>query len=265
MSQDPKAAYARLKELFDKQAREEEQCDPPESRLQPPPYSRHASSPSAPSRVPSSAPSSVPSSVPSSAPSSAPSSNQSAQAKPAVTDWSQIDIRSLSVRDAKKLFAEADAGGEAASKAFKEFMANGGSVAWREAGDLTGLAERALSIAIYRDQKALHEASHRNFEELRAALAGDDAAPIEKLAIDRVVMASKFAYAIDMFIGVCGREAITSAKLVQAQLIAERRVNVALKSLKTAREYCRAANSGSLKLFGSKVLGAEASQAAASA
>lgn len=70
----------RLMRLFEEQSRKQQQCNPPVSRSQAPPHVQPAPPPSA------------------------PSGNRPAVADPAVNDWSQIDILTLSIDNVEKTF-----------------------------------------------------------------------------------------------------------------------------------------------------------------
>jgi hypothetical protein len=174
-------------------------------------------------------------------------------APPPPVDWRHIDPQKLTLDELEKLFAAAHGGDADAAETFGKFMDDGGSALWRQAGDIAGVAEKALLTAVYRKSPTLCISGRRRIRELRAELASEHATPLEKLAIERVVLASTFAHAIDAFVAMQGPEGLLSAKLVQAQQHAERRVTAALKSLKTAREIGRPAIVGPVLLFGSRV------------
>jgi hypothetical protein len=173
-------------------------------------------------------------------------------------DWSKVDPLKLSIDGLEKLFASVKAGDERAKAAFTQFMDCGGSLVWRQAGDLAKLAERSLLKTVFNASPTLCVSGSRKFQALRDELAVDNATPLEKLAIERVVLTTNFASAIDVFVALQGPEGLLSAKLAQTQQIAERRVNDALKALKTAREISRSAMAGPLRLFGSRPREAEA-------
>lgn len=166
-------------------------------------------------------------------------------------DWSQVDLDQLSLASLEKLIAGAEAGDAQAIAAFQQFLEDGGSAAWREVGDLADVAEKMLVAKVFAGTKGPALAARRRFKELRTELAEDHATPLEKLAIDRVILASMFACAVDLLVAAEGSDGLTSAKRLQAQATAEKRVQAALKSLQTAREIGRAAIAGPLRLFGS--------------
>ncbi len=70
---------------------------------------------------------------------------------------------------------------------------------------------------------------------------------------------SVFGAAVDLLVAQGGTETLTSEKCLKAQALAAKRVQVAYKTLQTARAISRAAVAGPLRLFGSR------SQAAAPA
>jgi hypothetical protein len=186
-----------------------------------------------------------------------PSPEQPPPAADPQIDWSQVDLSQSTLNDLEALIASALTGDANAVKAFQAFLANGGSPAWREVGDLAVVAEKMLLTTMFSGKAAPALAARRRSQELRQALADDHATPLEKLAIDRVILASMFAAVIDSLVAADGMTGVISAKHIQAQHLAERRVQAALKSLQTAREISRAAVAGPLRLFGSRSRAAE--------
>jgi hypothetical protein len=163
---------------------------------------------------------------------------------PQAVDWSTIDPQELTLNGLEKLFASVQKGDAAAQAAFVNFLEVGGSAVWRQAGDLAGLAETALLTTLYSGSPTLSLSGRRKFQELRAELTSEDDTPLKKLAIERVVHTSMFVFVVDAFVAMQGLDGLLSARLAQAQHLAERRLNLALKSLKTAEEISRAAVAG---------------------
>lgn len=155
------------------------------------------------------------------------------------------------------MIAAAESGDEHAVTAFQHFLASSGTAAWREIGDLAGVAEKTLLATVFGSKKGPAFSARRRFQELRQQLSDDHATPLEKLAIDRVLLASLFAAAIDILIAAEGLNGLTSPKRAQAQVFAEKRVQAALKSLEIARAISRAAVAGPLRLFGTRSRSAE--------
>ncbi|MBA3481084.1 MAG: hypothetical protein H0T51_04625 [Pirellulales bacterium] len=172
-------------------------------------------------------------------------------------DWSEAELGQLSLASLEKLIASAEAGDATAVAAFRQFLDKGGSAAWREVGDLADVAEKMLVAKVFTGAKAPALAARRRFQDLRTELAEDHATPLEKLAIDRVILASMFACAVDFLVAAEGPGGLTSEKRIQAQALAEKRVHAAMKSLQTAREISRAAVAGPLRLFGSRTRSTE--------
>ncbi|MBA3485472.1 MAG: hypothetical protein H0T51_27065, partial [Pirellulales bacterium] len=174
-------------------------------------------------------------------------------------DWSAADLTKLSLPELETLISCAQRGDPAAVKAFNQFFDGDGNAAWREVGDLADAAMKMLATRAYRGKKAPPLSARRHFQKLRKQLAEDNATPLEKLAIDRVILASMFGAAVDLLVAQGGTETLTSEKCLKAQALAAKRVQVAYKTLQTARAISRAAVAGPLRLFGSR------SQAAAPA
>ena len=167
-------------------------------------------------------------------------------------DWSATDLTKLSLPELETLITCAQGGDPAAVKAFNEFFDGDGNAAWREVGDLADAAVKALGTRAYAGRKAPAMSARRRFQELRKQLAEDNATPVEKLAIDRVILATMFGAAVDLLVAQGGTETFTSEKCLKAQALAEKRVQSALKSLELARAISRAAVAGPLRLFGSQ-------------
>jgi len=165
------------------------------------------------------------------------------------TDWHGDDRSRFSLSELEKLVARAEAGDRGAIAAFQQFLDNDGSAAWREAGDLAAAAEKTLATKVYAGKKALALSVRRRFQELRKQLSEDNATPLEKLAIDRVILAFMFACAVDFVVASEGEEGLASEKRLKAQAHADKRVQAALKSLQTAREISRGAVAGPLRLW----------------
>jgi hypothetical protein len=183
-------------------------------------------------------------------PSSArPAAERLPTARPAI-DWSQTKLDALTISKLEMLITSAEAGDPAALAAFEQFLANDGSAAWREIGDLADVAEKALISKLFGGQKGPALSARRRFQQLRQQLTADHATPLEKLAIDRVILASTFACAVDCLVAAEGAAGLTSEKRIKAQQQAEKRVQTALRSLQTAREISRAASNRPLRLFG---------------
>lgn len=172
-----------------------------------------------------------------------------APARHSSTDWSQIDLRKLSIDGVEQLFASAQAGDASAAAMFSKFLDEGGSAVWRQAGNLAAVAEKALMNAMFDGSVPLCISGRRKFQEMRAELTSSNASPLEKLANERVLLTAMYAFAIDAFVAMQGPAGITSPELGRAQQLAERRMTAAMKSVKIAREISRAPSAGPLVLF----------------
>lgn len=151
----------------------------------------------------------------------------------------------------EKLIAQAERGDATALAAVTKFFAEGGNVAWREAGNLADVAEKLLATTLFPDSKGRSLCVGRYVRELRDKLVDNDVSPLEKLAIDRVSLAWTFACAVDALVAGSG-SGMASTALVRAQEAAEKRFQGALKSLQLAREICRGAAGRPLRIFGSR-------------
>lgn len=167
-------------------------------------------------------------------------------------DWYPAALEELTVENLEKLIARAEAGNARAIAALVEFQRMGGSPSWRALGDLADVAEKMLAMMIYPGRKGPPLAVRRRFQDLREELAADHATPLEKLALDRVILASMFANAVDYLVAAEGPDGLSSEKRIRAQAAAEKRFQAAMKSLKTAREICRTAVAGPIGVFGSR-------------
>lgn len=169
---------------------------------------------------------------------------------PPQDDWEAADLSVLSLARLEQLIAHAEAGDPSAIAAFQEFLANDGSAAWREVGDLAGNVEKVLLASLFAGKKGPALAARRRFQELREQLS-EAAEPLERLAQERVLLAVLFATAVDFLIAAEGPGGLANEKRLRAQQLAEKRVSAALKSLQTAREICRVAAAKPLRLFSS--------------
>ncbi|MBA3480787.1 MAG: hypothetical protein H0T51_03135 [Pirellulales bacterium] len=167
-------------------------------------------------------------------------------------DWAATDLTQLSLGGIEALISDAHRGDPAAVKAFNQFFDGDGNAAWREVGDLADAAVKALGTRAYAGKKAPALSARRHFQALRKQLAEDNATPLEKLAFDRVILASMFGCAVDVLVAQGGTETLTSEKCLKAQALADKRFQIALKSLELARAISRAAVAGPLRLFGSQ-------------
>jgi hypothetical protein len=161
-----------------------------------------------------------------------------------------VELEELTIGELEKLIASAEGGDPAALAAFQQFLANDGSAAWREVGDLADVAEKTLSTKLFNGLKGPALSARRRFQELRQQLADDHATPLEKLTIDRVILASTFACAVDCLVAAEGAAGLTSERRIKAQQQAEKRVQTALRALQTAREISRGAANRPLRIFG---------------
>ena len=79
-------------------------------------------------------------------------------------------------------------------------------------------------------------------------LTDKDDSPLERMMIERVVLAWSFAHAVDVIATLAG-EAMLSPAVTKAQETAEKRCQAALKSLQLAREISRGTAGKPLRLI----------------
>ena len=164
----------------------------------------------------------------------------------------QSKRKALSFKKLDELMARAEKGNEKAIAEFQAFLDEDGNPAWRAMGDLANLAEKSLAKQLFAESRSAALSVSWKFNDLRRQLAEDNATPLEKLAADRVILASMFATAVDIVIANGGSAAMTSERAANAPLQAEKRVSEALRSLKLAREISRAAVASAVPAAGAK-------------
>ena len=113
------------------------------------------------------------------------------------------------------LIAKAVKGDAAAIAEVEEFFADGENRAWREAGNLADVAEKVLATVLFQGSRGRPRSVARYGRELREQLIDKDVSPLEKLAIERVVLAWNFACAVDVLVA-SSREGVASAAFVRA-------------------------------------------------
>lgn len=147
----------------------------------------------------------------------------------------------------EQLITLADQGDAEAAQAVRNYLADD-SAAWRQIGDLGNIARKALATALSGKSQVLSISVDRQMQAQLASLIDKDDSPLERMMIDRVVVAWAFAHAVD-FIAATSGEAMLSPSVTKAQETAEKRCQAALKSLQLAREISRGAAGRPLRLI----------------
>jgi len=159
-----------------------------------------------------------------------------------------VDFASLTSDDLRDLVERGQAGDEAANEILSDFFAQGGNESWDMMGDVGLLAERALLASVLGSQPADCLAISERSRALRAELLSAEASALEKLAVDRVVLAYSFAGMVDMLITSGGLDALASERCVKAQVAGEKRLQEAMRTLEIARQQSRSKAAVPLKV-----------------
>ena len=140
--------------------------------------------------------------------------------------------------DLKDLIDRGNAGDQAANEILKAFLAQGGNEASRAMGNVALLAEKALLSTVLSSHPAVSMAVGERLRTLAPSCAGGRVS-LKKLAIDRVILAYSFACVMDMLVAYASQNGPASERCLKTQLLGEKRVQEAMKSLEIAREISR--------------------------
>jgi len=151
------------------------------------------------------------------------------------------------IKQIESLIALANEGDAEAGQAVRKFFADDNNPMWRQLGDLADVARRALASALFGQKPVQALSVERHMRHKLASLVDKDNSPLERMMIERVVIAWGFAHAVDLIAATAG-EAILSPAVTKAQETAEKRCHAALKSLQLAREISRGAVGKTLRL-----------------
>lgn len=128
--------------------------------------------------------------------------------------------------------AEAAAGDEAAAQDVAQFFEDPDG-AWQQLGDLTELLKLTLANRLLGNQPVESASLRRRIEFQIEELVGEHPTPLEKLAAERLVLASQMAAAQEVAALNAGEFGKPSAiKMLEG---AERRIQLAVKTLQAAR------------------------------
>jgi hypothetical protein len=107
---------------------------------------------------------------------------------------------------------------------------------WQQLGDLSAVAERALGAAVYGSNHALAESLNRYRDNLKAQLLGDNANLLVKMAAQRVIAAFMFSQLVDLKFADMAGQGGRINEWGRMKVQAERRFQIALKSLELVRK-----------------------------
>ncbi len=138
------------------------------------------------------------------------------------------------------LTARANTGDQEAVDELRKWVSNGGQKVWDVLGDLSTTVAQFLIGNACLHRPAAAKSAMQTFERQRRELAEVYSSPLERMMVDRVVLAKQFADSIDMTLAAEGTDAIARETLVRAQVAAEKRIQASLKSLQSASELHRA-------------------------
>lgn len=153
---------------------------------------------------------------------------------------SPVDLKSLTLADVARLMAAAHEGDAKAQELTQLFFDQPDHPAWRAVGDLAVVAEQLIASKLFPGKPAHARTVVEEMVKLAAKLTLPGDGPLAKLAIDRVVLACAFANGSDALAAAAGNSALMSLDTAKVQESREKRVQLAFRSLKFARQNERA-------------------------
>jgi hypothetical protein len=141
-------------------------------------------------------------------------------------------LQDLSFRE---LVARANTGDDAAIKRLRTVLDSNPDI-WRAAGDLAGKAEQLMINLLAGNSELARESIRRKLNDMRTELAGTAPGPLERLAVERVVMCWLQLQHLDIVMAVPALELKAGSHYGRLQDQASRRLNAAIKALTTLRQ-----------------------------
>lgn len=136
----------------------------------------------------------------------------------------------------ERLMAEAAKGDLEAAEAICGFF-DDPDAAWQEIGDLTAHLKRTLAVKLLGSSEVKLHSLLRRMEFDIEQLVGADPSPLEKLAAERLVLASQAAAAQEMM--ALTADAFGEPSTVKMLEAAERRIQFAMKTFQAAQAMSR--------------------------
>lgn len=147
------------------------------------------------------------------------------------------DLASMPTREEfDELAAQANAGDPNAVARLRQLFDDHPEI-WEQIGDLAKHAEVTLARGVSKGEVVMFESVRRMVKKLKRELGDKDATPLEKLAIQRVVICwLELQYAAAVFPIVTGKPTAADTFGVKQKDSAQRRFDAALKSLASLRK-----------------------------